>query len=144
VRVRGLKSPATVEQAQGERVTLVVEGKRVRVNASDCELLEAAAAAPLRLPHGVTLTRAESATPGDLDVRGLPVDEAIERVEKYLDDATIEGRERVRLVHGVGSGRLRQAIRERLERHPLVGAVAPAEPREGGEGATWVILRDGA
>ncbi len=143
VRVRGLRTPATVEQVQGDRVTLVVEGKRLQVRAADCEPIEAAATAAPRLPQGVTLTRAESAALVDLDVRGLGVDEAMERVEKFIDDATLEGRERVRLVHGVGTGRLRQAIRERLERHPLVGSVAPAEPRDGGEGATWVILRDG-
>jgi DNA mismatch repair protein MutS2 len=124
-------------------VTLVVDGKRLQVRSADCDPIEAAAAVAPRLPRGVTLTRAEGAALVDLDVRGLGVDEAIERVEKFIDDATLEGRDRVRLVHGVGTGRLRQAIRERLEHHPLVGSVAPAEPREGGEGATWVILRDG-
>ncbi|HUD72914.1 MAG TPA: Smr/MutS family protein [Dongiaceae bacterium] len=144
VRVRGLRMPATIEQVQGDRVTLIVEGKRLQVRSADCEPIEAAAAAATRLPQGVTLTRAESTARVDLDVRGLGVDEAIERVEKFIDDATLEGRDRVRLVHGVGTGRLRQAIRERLEGHPLVGGVAPAEPRDGGEGATWVILRDGS
>lgn len=144
VRVRGLRSPATVQQVQGDRVTLLAEGKRLQVRAADCEPAGALPDPGPRLPQGVTLTRAEGTSTYDLDVRGLPVEEAIERVEKFIDDATLEGRERVRLVHGVGTGRLRQAIRERLERHPLVGSLAPAEPREGGEGATWVILRDGA
>ena len=54
------------------------------------------------------------------DSLGATIDEALPTVEKYLDRAFTEGLPRVHIVHGVGSGRLRQAIIALLEHHPLV------------------------
>ena len=51
---------------------------------------------------------------------GTTIDEALPTVEKYLDRAFTEGLPRIHIVHGVGSGRLRQAIIALLEHHPLV------------------------
>jgi DNA mismatch repair protein MutS2 len=51
---------------------------------------------------------------------GTTVDEALPAVEQYLDRASLQGISRVRIVHGIGSGRLREAIREFLQHHPLV------------------------
>ena len=56
----------------------------------------------------------------ELGLLGATVDEALPAVEKYLDRAFTEGLARVSIVHGVGSGRLRQAITALLEHHPLV------------------------
>ena len=56
----------------------------------------------------------------ELCVLGTTIDEALPMVEKYLDRAFAEGLPRVQIVHGVGSGRLRQAIKALLEYHPLV------------------------
>jgi DNA mismatch repair protein MutS2 len=47
----------------------------------------------------------------------------------------------VRIIHGIGTGRLRDAVREELERHPLVESQRPGEPHEGRDGATVVTLR---
>ena len=54
----------------------------------------------------------------------------------------LSGRGEVRIVHGHGSGRLRDALRERLRKHPAVVASRPGAPNEGGNGATVVTLRD--
>jgi len=56
----------------------------------------------------------------ELHLLGATIDEALPTVEKYLDRAFTEGLPRVHIVHGVGSGRLRQAIIALLEHHPLV------------------------
>jgi DNA mismatch repair protein MutS2 len=141
VRVRSLGTVATVEALQGDRAALQVRGKRLLVPLDDCEVVAEAGNAPPRLPQGVTLTRQATGAAADLDVRGLAVEEALERVDKFLDDASLEGLERVRVVHGVGSGRLRKAVRDMLTRHPLVAGSAGADPREGGEGVTLVTLR---
>jgi DNA mismatch repair protein MutS2 len=55
-----------------------------------------------------------------LRLLGYTVAEAVPRVEKYLDQAVVHGLQQLRIVHGVGSGRLREAITEVLGRHPLV------------------------
>jgi DNA mismatch repair protein MutS2 len=55
-----------------------------------------------------------------LHLLGLTLDEALPAVDRYLDRAVVQGMRRVRLIHGVGSGRLREAIVELLHHHPLV------------------------
>ena len=72
---------------------------------------------------------------------GQRADEAIQNVEKYIDDAYAAGLSRVRVVHGKGTGALRRAVQEYFESHPLVDDFATADPEEGGAGATVVTLR---
>jgi DNA mismatch repair protein MutS2 len=75
-----------------------------------------------------------------LDLRGARADEALEVLERYLNDAAVAGVDRLRIVHGKGTGALRTAVREVLSRHPLVRAHEPAGATEGGDGATIVRL----
>jgi DNA mismatch repair protein MutS2 len=77
----------------------------------------------------------------ELNVIGRTVEEATGEVEQYLDRAFLAGLPRVRIVHGMGMGVLRKALRAQLERHPHVALVAEASPSEGGAGATVVDLR---
>jgi DNA mismatch repair protein MutS2 len=78
----------------------------------------------------------------ELVVIGATVDEAITRIEKFLDDALLADSRRLRVVHGHGTGRLRDAIRRFLKEHPLVASADPAPDNEGGQGATIVELRE--
>jgi DNA mismatch repair protein MutS2 len=61
-------------------------------------------------------------------------------VDEFLDHAARSGRGRVRIIHGKGTGTLRRAVREFLERHPLITKYETAEPPEGGEGVTIAYL----
>ncbi|MFQ5877931.1 MAG: Smr/MutS family protein, partial [Acidobacteriota bacterium] len=79
--------------------------------------------------------------PAEIHLRGLSVDEALARVDKYLDDASLAGLDTARLVHGVGSGRLKRAIAELLHRHPHVRGFSSAPADRGGAGVTVVTLR---
>ena len=94
-----------------------------------------------RLPHGVTLYRRAADIAEEIHLRGMSVDDALGRVDKFLDDAYMAGLVQVRLVHGVGSGRLKRAIADFLERHPHVQGAARAADEEGGIGVTLVTLR---
>ncbi|HHW13658.1 MAG TPA: endonuclease MutS2, partial [Firmicutes bacterium] len=76
----------------------------------------------------------------ELDLRGMTVDEAWDVVAKYLDDASLAGLSQVRLIHGKGTGALRQGLRERLEGYPGVAGYHYAAPAEGGDGVTVVRL----
>jgi len=76
-----------------------------------------------------------------LTLLGQRADEAVQNVEKYLDDAYAAGFSRARLVHGKGTGALRRAVQEYLQGHPLVDDYATADPEEGGAGATVVTLK---
>jgi len=77
----------------------------------------------------------------EMDVRGESVDEALLRIDKYLDDAVVTGLARVVIIHGKGTGALRQAVRRHLERPKQVKSNRAAGQGEGGDGATVVTVR---
>ncbi|MBX6377731.1 MAG: endonuclease MutS2 [Clostridia bacterium] len=77
----------------------------------------------------------------EIHLRGLTVAEALERLEKYLDDAVLAGLDEVRIVHGKGTGALRQAVAQWLQQHPRVAEFRLGGPGEGGDGATVARLR---
>ncbi len=89
----------------------------------------------------VSLGRADSAVPNEINVIGRTVDEATDEVEKFVDRAFLAGLVRVRVVHGSGMGILRKALRQFLQKHPHVASVTEPPQNEGGGGATVVELR---
>jgi DNA mismatch repair protein MutS2 len=81
-----------------------------------------------------------ASVPPELDLHRLRVDEALPRLDLYLYEAYLAGIPRVRVVHGKGTGTLRQVVRDWLPKHHLVKFFRPAEPEEGGGGVTIVEL----
>ncbi len=80
-------------------------------------------------------------SPGmELDLRGVRVEEGLERVERYVDDAYMARLPWVRIIHGKGTGALRDAVRQSLKEHPLVGDYRSGGPGEGGDGVTVAKL----
>ena len=75
-----------------------------------------------------------------LDLRGLTSDEARARLDQHLSDAVLTGVGTLRVIHGKGTGVLRETVRELLSSHPLVRSHRSAEAREGGDGATLADL----
>ena len=76
-----------------------------------------------------------------LNVIGLSVEDALSQVDKFIDQALLHGLEKVQIVHGVGSGRLRNAIGQYLKGHRAVKSFSPGETLKGGRGITIVELR---
>ncbi len=76
----------------------------------------------------------------ELRVRHLTVDEASFRLDQYLNDAFMAGLPSVRIVHGKGTGTLRQAVHEMLAKHPLVKSFRLGDYGEGDYGVTIVEL----
>ncbi len=74
----------------------------------------------------------------ELDLRGLTAAEALEELDKYLDDALLAGLSTARIIHGKGTGALREAVRRYLEGHPRVSGFRDADPAQGGTGVTIV------
>lgn len=123
------------------QVELDVAGRRVRLPSE--ELVEARPATSAqrrseRLEQAVTVQVASPIgdVPYQLDLRGLRRDEAVERLEDYLLDAARAGLPSARIVHGKGSGAIRQAVRETLRQNRLVARFAPELDTAGGDGAT--------
>jgi len=74
--------------------------------------------------------------PSTLDLRGARVEEALEALDRYLGQASLAGAPRVTIIHGHGTGAMRDAVRTMLQSHPLVRDWRPGERGEGGDGAS--------
>ena len=80
-------------------------------------------------------------SPGiELDLRGQTTEEALEKLERYIDSAYLAGLPWVRIIHGKGTGKLRQAVRQALNGHPQVKSFELGGDKEGGEGVTVAKL----
>ncbi len=77
-----------------------------------------------------------------LDLRGMRVDEALDAVDKGLDRAVLAGQDVLFVLHGHGTGALKQAVRRSLGSHPAVARYMPAKADQGGDAFTVVALRD--
>jgi DNA mismatch repair protein MutS2 len=87
----------------------------------------------------IRLERARSVA-SSLDLRGARVDEALDALARYLDDAALAGLDKVIIIHGLGTGALRDAVRSTAAGHPLVRSVRAGQRGEGGDGATIIEL----
>ena len=141
VRVRGISQPLEVlSKPEAETdVEVALGSMRIRVSLDEIEQ-RAEAAAPLQ-KASVYVSRpvVEGPAERDLDLRGVRVVEALDRLDRFLDKAALAGLPSVRLVHGVGTGALRDALRQHLTGHVLVGSFASEEGNRT-DGATVVEL----
>jgi DNA mismatch repair protein MutS2 len=120
-----------------------VQGKRLRVPASELRVLAREAAATTGGRGNVNIhVHARDETASDLNVIGCTVDEALTRTEKFLDDTLLTDQRVIRVIHGYGTGQLRRALAEFLQRHPLVAHFTVAPPEQGGGGVTVVELKE--
>jgi DNA mismatch repair protein MutS2 len=117
---------------------------RFRVNVDNIERISKrrVSAAEERSAPSIVLPRYEDRPAVDmqLDIRGWRVEQALEELEAYLNNAAMSGLANVRIIHGKGTGALRNAIREQLHHHPLVKSYTSAPPQEGGDGVTVIKL----
>lgn len=131
-----------------DAVVLTVDRKqgRARVRAGNLEFETPLTTLALKSGKQAVPAAKRRAAPTDSDVPatislvGARVDEALARLDTFLDRASIGGDGEVTVVHGIGTGTLRAAVRELLDRHPLVEAYRPGERYEGGGGVTIVRL----
>ena len=138
-RVRVLGRAAVVQAVNSERGEAWVEAGGLNVKVRLTELFPPEPQAEKAATVSVTLTPAASLG-GELHLLGRTVDEALGEVEKELDRAVMSGRKTLHIVHGFGTGRLRQGIRRYLEGHPQVKNFERAPQGAGGDGVTVVTL----
>ena len=136
-----------VRGTSGKYVDVEIRGKRMRVPLSGGQTRVRARGQTGVRPgsdQGQTGVRPPPLVPTtrELVVIGATVEEATDRIDKFLDQALLSDERRLRVVHGHGTGRLRDAVRTFFRAHPLVANVSPAAANEGGDGATIVELKD--
>jgi DNA mismatch repair protein MutS2 len=135
--IKSLGAKGQVLRLNEKNAELIVGGMRVKASLED--LL------PMKVEEEVKLERvsveAQSYGVPEINVRGLRVEEALKRVEKLLDEALIRGWDHIEIIHGIGTGALRRAIRDYFKGMPYVKAIKSAPREKGGEGVTIVELR---
>jgi DNA mismatch repair protein MutS2 len=142
VLVGALGLEGVVISMQGRDAEVDVRGKRLRARISDLRVTSAAGPpAPATVRVTVDLQPREGLLT-ELNLIGSNVDDALVRLEKFLDDASITEQRTVRVIHGFGTGQLRRAIGDWLKTHPSVASFNAAPPDKGGGGVTVVELKE--
>ncbi len=129
---------AQVKAVSPESVEVLIGNLRWQVPRSGIE--EVIGKAP-SLPQGVRLNTVSTPT-SEINLLGKQVDEALMEVEKAIDTAVLCGLKQMRVIHGLGTGRLRAAIQEYLKSHPQVAEFKEALPHEGGQGVTVIRIKE--
>jgi len=145
VTVGGLGLEGTVVSIDGNRAEIDVRGKRIQAKVKELRVIGKGQAPSLpekgKVRVSVDLKPREGML-SELKVIGMTVDEAIDRVSRFLDDTMVTDVQQVRIVHGHGTGALRKGLQAFLKAHPLVEKHYPAPDNQGGGGATIVELKD--
>ncbi|HET9478479.1 MAG TPA: Smr/MutS family protein, partial [Pyrinomonadaceae bacterium] len=151
VKLLSFGSIGVVDQIKDGYADVRVKALRFREKLENLELMEQLPSAKpqhgklekLRRSTGteVHLATVDQKVQSELNVIGQTTDEAVDAVDKFLDEASLASLSQVRIVHGHGTGALRRAIAGLLGDHPHVARFLPAPPDQGGAGATLVELR---
>ena len=157
VRLRTLNTQGVVTSLGEEEAELQVGALRIRARLAELQLegepdpaVEKRSPLPEgQLPTARDLLAARKSRPEailpespgiELDLRGQRAEEALDAMERYLDAAYLAGLPWVRIIHGKGTGKLRQAVRETLQGHPHIKSFESGGEKEGGDGVTVAKL----
>jgi DNA mismatch repair protein MutS2 len=146
IRLRGFNKPVIFRRLDGSSVEIEAGPLRMKISAEEIVGIEGAAPSagssqPTRGSVSVRSQRAEGAATDEINLIGSTVEEATERVDKFLDDAALAQVHRVRIIHGHGTGALRKGLGEFLKSHPLVASQSFESEERGGKAITVVELR---
>ncbi|MEN8098556.1 MAG: endonuclease MutS2 [Chloroflexota bacterium] len=119
-----------------KEVQVQIGGLRTRAAIEDLELRERSDSVRSDLPRGSVTTRKSSVSSMELDIRGERVADALDRLDRFLDNAFLANAPFVRIIHGKGTGRLRQAVKDALRHHPHITHHEDGKDGEGGWGVT--------
>jgi len=146
IRVRGFNKPVIFRRLDGTSAEIEAGPLRMKVAVDEIISVERAAptAGPASVASGsvsVRSQRGEGERTEEINLIGSTVEEATERVDKFLDDAVLAHVQRVRIIHGHGTGALRKGLGEFLKTHPLVARQSFETEERGGKAITVVELR---
>ena len=141
VWVISLRREAELVALEKDRAIVVIAGKKLKVKKDQLKPLDADEIRKKTVKRSVTPTFKSLSL--FIDVHGLTVEEAIDRLDPYLDEAYYQGRERAHIIHGFGTGRLRQGVHDFLRENPRVKSFVIAEAEQGGAGVTVATLKKG-
>ena len=142
VAVGALGLEGTVIDVHNSHAEIDVRGKRLRAAVRDLRLIAPPSSQKTSSVKVRVDLQPREGSLSELNVIGCTVDEALSRVEKFLDESTVTDQRVIRIVHGHGTGQLRRGIAAMLKEHPLVARFDAAPMDKGGGGVTVVELKD--
>ena len=143
VRMPRLRKTGTVLFVHKDALEIDAGGMKLRLPARDAVPVQdtaATAAGPTGPGWSAELLERKGAV-DRLNLLGKRLDEALEALDRFLDRAGIDGFRQVAVIHGLGSGVLKEAVTAFLKGHPIVASIRPGEPAEGGAGVTVAELK---
>jgi DNA mismatch repair protein MutS2 len=145
ILVRGFSKPVVLRRIDGTSAEIEAGPLRMKVGIDEITGIEGTSTASTpRSSKGSITVRAQASdegTGGEINLIGCTVEEATERVDKFLDEAALANRSRVRIIHGHGTGALRKGLAQFLSKHPLVDNQSFETEERGGKAVTIVELR---
>ncbi len=145
VRVWGLGLEGRVLSMSGGKAEVDTGKMKVVVPSKKLSIIEKRGKEPPRpyppSPSSTFYYQGKVGASIEINLLGKRVEEALPMMEKFLDEAYLAGLKEVRIVHGVGTGTLKKAIREALSTSPMVNSYEEPPQKEGGAGATIVKLK---
>jgi len=145
VKMRTLKMEGIISSVNAGEVEVRVGNLRVRVRPEDLAPVSDTIDEPVVRAHAPVIAASARKTPAtpfrptpglELDLRGMRADDALDKLDAYLVEAYGSGMPFARIIHGKGTGRLRQVIREALKNSEYVSTYEEGGEKEGGEGVT--------
>jgi DNA mismatch repair protein MutS2 len=148
IRVRGFSKPVVLRRIDGSSAEIEAGPLRMKIAIDEITSVEAEVpasktAAPATKLQRVTVTAqgGEGAATDEINLIGMTVEEATDRLDKFLDEAALAHRGQVRVIHGHGTGALRKGISQFLSSHPLVEKHSFESEERGGKAITLVELQ---
>jgi DNA mismatch repair protein MutS2 len=145
LRVRGFSKAVVLRRMDGSSAEIEAGPLRMKVGIDEITGVEGAReVSPAKPSKGSITVRAQPSDTGtteEINLIGCTVEEATGRVDKFLDEAALANRSRVRIIHGHGTGALRKGLAQFLSKHPLVDSQSFETEERGGKAVTVVELR---
>jgi DNA mismatch repair protein MutS2 len=138
IRSLGYDASVIEVDARNKRVKVGAGGKEIEVNATEVGFRRGRT--PDTTRESVHIEAIDETVSARLNLVGMRVDEALSRLEPFLNHAALAGLRQVTIVHGFGAGILAKAVREHLTGHPLINGFRSGERSEGGAGVTIATL----
>ncbi|MEW6001456.1 MAG: endonuclease MutS2 [Nitrospirota bacterium] len=138
IKSLGYDAEVTAINPGRHRLTVRAGSKEIEVPLSDASFKRGRSLNSVK--ETISIDTLGESVSSRISLGGLRVDEALSKLESFLNHASLSGLSEVTIIHGIGKGLLSKAVREHLKAHPLVKEFRSGDPSEGGSGVTFVIL----
>lgn len=139
VKIDRLNLVGKVIEIENNKAKIQTETATVEVNTHEVEKIQEKKPSTVKNIYSVTYPEEEPVK--KLDIRGLRVDEALPLVERFLNELSLSEVSSAVIVHGIGKGILKEAVRQYLREHPLVESISKGSTEQGGDAVTLIKIK---